>query len=96
MFALADDYIQHIRVLMKEMDGRSAVETHVYEEKPHPGKPRVALVRQVAGQGAMYDTMVFPVEPSGFTGGVSIIDMNNMPVFLTANVIRDGMLRAMV
>ena len=96
MFALADDYIQHIRVLMKEMDGRSAVETQVYEEKPHPGKPRVALVRQVAGQGAMYDTMVFPVEPSGFTGGVSIIDMNNMPVFLTANEIRDGMLRAMV
>lgn len=53
------------------------------------GNPRVALVRQVAGQGAMYDTMVFPVEPSGFTGGVSIIDMNNMPVFLTANEIRD-------
>lgn len=96
MFALADEYIQHIRNLMKELDGRNAVETHVYEEVSHPGKPRVALVRQVAGQGAMYDTLVFPMEPSGFAGGVSIIDMNNMPVFLTSNEIRDGMLRAMV
>ena len=82
--------------MLKEMDGRDAVETHEYEEVSHPGKPKVALVRQVAGQGAMYDTMVFPFEPSGFAGGVSIIDMNNMPVFLTANEIRDGMLRAMV
>lgn len=96
MFALADRFIQGIRELLKIMDGRDAVETHVYEEKSHPGKPRVAIVKQVAGQGAMYDTLVFPQEPGGFAGGISIIDMNNMPVLLTANEFRDGALRAMV
>lgn len=96
MFSLADEYIQQIRETLKEFDGRDAAESHVYEEVPHPGKPRVVLVRQVAGQGAMYDTMVFPKEPSGFVGGVSVIDMNNMPILLTANEFRDGMLRAMV
>lgn len=95
MFALADEFIQQIRDSLKLLDGRDAVETHTYEEVSHPGKPRVALVRQVAGQGAMYDTMVFPMEPSGCAGGISIIDMNNMPVLLTPNEMRDGALRAM-
>jgi D-proline reductase (dithiol) PrdD len=44
----------------------------------------------------MYDTLVFPKEPGGFAGGISIIDMNNMPVMLTANELRDGALRSMV
>lgn len=96
MFSLADTFIQTIREQLKVLDGKEAAETHIYEEQSHPGKPRVALVRQVAGQGAMYDTMVFPKEPSGFAGGLSIIDMNNMPVLLTANEFRDGALRAMV
>ena len=40
-----------------------------------PGKKRVLIVRQVAGQGAMYDTHLFSNEPSGVEGGRSIIDM---------------------
>ncbi len=96
MFEIVDDFIQEIRMQLKSLDGRDAVETHVYEEKSHPGKPKVAIVKQVAGQGAMYDTLVFPKEPSGFARGFSIIDMNNMPVLLTANEYRDGAIRAMV
>ena len=96
MFSLADQYIQQIREQLKLLDGRDAVCTRVYEEKSHRGKPRVAIVKQVAGQGAMYDTLVFPKEPGGFAGGISIIDMNNMPVMLTANELRDGALRSMV
>ena len=38
--------------------------------------------------GAMYDTYLFPDEPSGAHGGRSIIEMNNMPVFLTPNEYR--------
>lgn len=44
----------------------------------------------------MYDMLLFPEEPSGFRGGVSIIDTNNMPVYLTANEYRDGVIRSMV
>ncbi|MEG0628551.1 MAG: proline reductase cluster protein PrdD [Enterococcus sp.] len=96
MFAIVDEFMQEIRERMKMLEGRFACETHVYEEKTNPGKPKVALVKQVAGQGAMYDMLLFPNEPSGFKGGNSIIDMNNMPVFLSANEYRDGAIRSMV
>jgi len=46
-------------------------------------------------QGAMYDNLLFPDEPCGTTGGLSIIDMNNMPIVLTPNEYRDGALRAL-
>ena len=96
MFAIVDDYIQEIREKLKMLEGKEACETHVYEDKINPGKPKVALVKQVAGQGAMYDMLLYPNEPSGFKGGCSIIDMNNMPVFLSANEYRDGAIRSMV
>ncbi|MDT2613554.1 proline reductase cluster protein PrdD [Enterococcus dongliensis] len=96
MFAIVDEFVQEIRDRMKMLEGKDACETHVYEENAHPGKPKVALVKQVAGQGAMYDMLLYPNEPSGFKGGCSIIDMNNMPVFLTANEYRDGAIRSMV
>ena len=53
----------------------SAQERHEYHDKVRPGKKKVVIIRQVAGQGAMYDTWMFPDEPSGVEGGRSIIDM---------------------
>ncbi|MBP1040510.1 proline reductase cluster protein PrdD [Vagococcus sp. BWB3-3] len=96
MFAYVDEMIQPIRDLLKMADGRYADETHEYRELQSTGKPKVAIVKQVAGQGAMYDNLLFPNEPSGFVGGVSIIDTNNMPVLLSPNEYRDGAIRAMV
>ena len=81
IFELSDVYLQNIR--------------EVYN-KQNPGKPKVALVKEVAGQGMMYDNQLFPLEPSGIDKGISIIDMNNMPVLLTPNEYRDGAIRAMV
>ena len=60
-----------------------------------PGKKRVLIVKQVAGQGAMYDTSLFAKEPSGTENGRSIIDMGNMPVIVTPNEYRDGIIRSM-
>ena len=59
------------------------------------GGKKVVIIKQVAGQGAMYDTWLFPKEPSGVEGGHSIIDMKNMPLVLTPNEYRDGMIRSM-
>lgn len=53
------------------------------------------IIKQVAGQGAMYDTHLFAKEPSGVEGGKSIIDMGNMPIILTPNEYRDGIIRSM-
>lgn len=96
MFETVDLYIQEIRELLKLLNGKNATEVHEFVEKQNIGKPKVALVKQVAGQGAMYDTLLFPNEPSGFVGGNSIIDMNNMPIFISPNEYRDGAIRAMV
>lgn len=60
-----------------------------------PGKKKVLIIKQVAGQGAMYDMHLFAKEPSGVEGGRSIIDMGNMPVLVTPNEYRDGILRSM-
>lgn len=96
IFELSDVYIQNIREMMKMLSGREADEVHEYYNTKNPGKPKVALVKQVAGQGMMYDNLVFPLEPSGMDKGISIIDMQNMPVLLTPNEYRDGAIRAMV
>ncbi len=96
VFGHADEYLQTIRDEMKLLSGRDASEVHEYTQKPLTGqKPRVAIVKQVSGQGAMYDHMVFPKEPSGFASGISIIDVNNMPVVLSPNEFRDGAVRAL-
>ena len=70
-------------------------ERHEYHDIVRPGKKRVLIVKQVAGQGAMYDTHLFGKEPSGVEGGRSIIDMGNMPVLVTPNEYRDGIIRSM-
>lgn len=96
IFQMADDYLQPIREELKMLSGHEATESFDYVDEKHPGKPKVAIVKEVAGQGAMYDNILFPKEPSGITKGISIIDMNNMPVLLTANEYRDGAIHALV
>lgn len=90
-----DEFIQIFRNQMKKFRGESCTERHEYYDKIRPGKRRVLIVKQVAGQGAMYDTSLFAKEPSGMEGGHSIIDMGNMPVLVTPNEYRDGIIRSM-
>ncbi|MBM7622536.1 proline reductase cluster protein PrdD [Sporohalobacter salinus] len=90
-----DEFIQKIRKELKDLGGNECTEKHVYHDKISPNKKKIAIIKQVAGQGAMHDNLILPEEPSGFKGGRSIIDLGNMPVILTANEYRDGALRAM-
>ncbi len=92
---LCDKFIQEIRNCLKTINGRFCNERHEYIDKIKPNKKKVVIIKQVAGQGAMYDTLLFPKEAGGFEGGRSIIDMGNMPVILSPNEYRDGILRAM-
>ncbi|MBZ2174985.1 proline reductase cluster protein PrdD [Schnuerera sp. xch1] len=93
---ICDLFIQQIRNIMKKLPGREYTEKHEYYDKIRPGKKRVAIVKQIAGQGAMYDNQLFSKEPSGFEGGRSIIDLGNVPIILSPNEYRDGALRSMV
>lgn len=90
-----DEFIQEFRERMKKFRGEECTERHEYYDIVRPGKKRVLIVKQVAGQGAMYDTHLFGNEPSGMEGGKSIIDMGNMPVLVTPNEYRDGIIRSM-
>lgn len=90
-----DEFIQEFREQMKKFKGEECTERHEYHDIVRPGKKRVLIIKQVAGQGAMYDTHLFGNEPSGVEGGRSIIDMGNMPVLVTPNEYRDGIIRSM-
>lgn len=92
---LCDQFIQIIREKLKKLNGKNCDEKHEYVDVYDENKIDIAVIKEVAGQGAMYDTLVLPDEPSGFEGGRSIIDMGNMPVVLTPNEYRDGAIRAM-
>lgn len=95
-FKACDIIISKIREILKKQEAKNADEVHEFYDIIRPNAKRVALVKQVAGQGAMYDNLLFPHEPSGFAGGISIIDLGNMPVVLSPNEYRDGVLRALV
>lgn len=90
-----DEFIRIFREQMKKFKGDLCTERHEYHDVVRPGKKRVLIVKQVAGQGAMYDTSLFAKEPSGTEGGRSIIEMGNMPVVVTPNEYRDGIIRSM-
>lgn len=95
VFKEADRFIGLIREVLKDCDGTKASEVHEYFDKIRPDGLKVVIIKQIAGQGAMYDNMLFPTEPSG-ADGKSIIDVGNMPILLSPNEYRDGALRSMV
>lgn len=90
-----DKFVQSYRDKLKKFKGEKCTERHEYHDIVRPGKKRVLIIKQVAGQGAMYDTHFFSNEPSGVEGGRSIIDMGNMPILVTPNEYRDGIIRSM-
>lgn len=92
---LCDEIIQEIRNSMKKLNGRFCDEKHEYIDLYDENLLDVVVVKQIAGQGAMYDMQVLADEPSGMKGGKSIIDLGNVPIMLTANEYRDGAIRAM-
>lgn len=96
IFELVDDFIQPIRKILKVTNGRYADYVGEYRNNISNGKPKVVVIKQVSGQGAMYDNILFPNEPCGIKGGVSIIDMNNFPTIVTPNEYRDGIIHALV
>ncbi len=93
--SLCDRFIQEFRNQLKKFHGNECTERHEYHDLVRPGKKKVLIIKQVAGQGAMYDTHLFSDEPSGVEGGKSIIDMGNMPILVTPNEYRDGIIRSM-
>ncbi|MDR1017436.1 MAG: proline reductase cluster protein PrdD [Lachnospiraceae bacterium] len=92
---VCDEFMQIFREQLKHFKGDKATERHEYHNIHRPGKKKVVVVKQVAGQGAMYDTFLFGKEPCGMEDGESIISYKSMPVLVTPNEYRDGVIRSM-
>ena len=89
-----EDYIiQAVRNELKKYDGE-VVREEVCEDLRRKGNPRVVLVKEIMGQGAMHDNVLCPNEPCGVMGGQKNVDLGNVPIVLTPNQVRDGSIHA--
>jgi hypothetical protein len=91
----ADMIVNEIRQVMKEVGQNKAVSESFYDIK-RPGKPKIVLVKIVSGLGNMYDTSLFPNEPGGYIGSHQMMDIKNMPIYLTPNQCRDGAIHSLL
>jgi D-proline reductase (dithiol) PrdA len=91
----ADVIVQEIREVLKKMPADKAAGTKVHEEIERQGRPRIVLVKEIMGQGAMHDNLILPSEPAGVTGGRPNVDLGNLPVVFSPNEVFDGGIHAL-
>ncbi|MGN0979856.1 MAG: D-proline reductase (dithiol) proprotein PrdA [Candidatus Avoscillospira sp.] len=89
-----DYIIQAVRNELKKYDGE-VVREEFCEDVRRQGNPRVVLVKEIMGQGAMHDNVICPTEPCGILGGQKNVDCGNVPIILTPNQVRDGSIHAL-
>jgi D-proline reductase (dithiol) PrdA len=92
--AACDVIIQSVRDAVRTTETPAASET-VFRDIRRKGSPRVVLVKEIMGQGAMHDNILLPNEPAGVVGGQKNVDLGNVPVMLSANEVRDGGVHAL-
>lgn len=90
-----DVIIQDIRESIKDMSAEACVRESTYNDVKRGGRPRVVLVKEIMGQGAMHDNLLVPAEPCGVKSGQKNVDLGNVPVMLSANEVRDGGIHAL-
>ena len=89
-----DYIIQSLRDELKKYEGE-VIREEICEDVRRQGNPRVVLVKEIMGQGAMHDNVICPTEPCGILGGQKNVDCGNVPVILTPNQVRDGSIHAL-
>lgn len=89
-----DYIIQAVRNELKKYEGE-VVREEICEDVRRRGNPRVVLVKEIMGQGAMHDNVICPTEPCGILGGQKNVDCGNVPIILTPNQVRDGSIHAL-
>ncbi|TEB06073.1 D-proline reductase proprotein PrdA [Pelotomaculum schinkii] len=92
---VCDFILEDIRRLLSKLSARQAARVDTFRDVRRPGKPRILIVKEVGGQGAMHEKLLLPAEPGGVRGAKSIIDLGNMPVVLSPNEVKDGAIHSM-
>ena len=89
-----DIITQEIRIALKELDD-SAAEVEVLRNIRRPGKPKIVIVKEIMGQGAMHDNFILPEEPVGILGAKANVDLGNVPISVSALELLDGCIHAL-
>lgn len=91
----AEDVImQKVREVLKATGDAAASQEELVEVRK-TGRPKVVLVKEIMGQGAMHDNVIYPYEPAGVDGGQMNVDLGNIPVMMTPNMVLDGAIHAL-
>lgn len=92
----ASDFItQEIREALKKTDEILVTNVEELVQYRRPGKKKIAIVKEIMGQGAMHDNLILPVEPVGVLGGKPNVDLGNVPVVLSPLEVLDGSIHAL-
>ncbi|KPU27041.1 proline reductase [Caloranaerobacter sp. TR13] len=92
----ASDYItQEIREALKKLDDNLVSEVEELVQYRRPEKKKVAIIKEIMGQGAMHDNLILPVEPVGILGGKPNVDLGNIPIVLSPLEVLDGGIHAL-
>lgn len=89
-----DVIIQEVRNIIKDTQEPVEKEKICKDIKKY-GRPRIVLIKEIMGQGAMHDNVLCPMEPAGIQGGQKNVDLGNLPIMMTANQVRDGAIHAL-
>ena len=89
-----DHVMEEIRQVLKKCEDKPAREES-FAQYRRPGKPKLVLVKEIMGQGAMHDNLILPVEPAGMLGGKPNVDLGNVPIMYSPLEVLDGGIRAL-
>lgn len=84
-----------IREALKNSTTLKLSKSEVFTQKRDNSKPKVVVIKEIMGQGAMHDNLILPVEPAGILGGVPNVDLGNLPVVLSPLEVLDGGIHAL-
>lgn len=93
---LASDFItDEIRKALKDAPEALVVSTETFQQVRRPGRKKIAIIKEIMGQGAMHDNLILPVEPVGTLGARPNVDLGNLPVAIAPTEVIDGAIHAL-
>ncbi len=73
-------------------DDSLVVDTETFNQVRRPGKKKVVIVKEIMGQGAMHDNLIYIV---GVLGAKPNVDLGNVPVCVSPLEVLDGCIYAL-
>ena len=92
---LTDKIINEIRRELEKIENRPYKKEEYYDVI-RKNKSKIILIKLVSGLGNMYDTMMFPYQPGGIIGAYNLRECNNLPILITPNQCRDGIIHSLL